>query len=366
PVSTMGLLRDTLSGRSPPQPNQRPFSYTAGYRLSNGYANSSSSDHDLDSGYNSGYGSSPYPGSQRPSPSPTPPALPPRRQPAPSGYIIDGPDGSQPPAYQSWVTSTLIPRSSLSTSPTNGLPAMLSAPVALPQLDLGDGVPFVRGYSAALGAFGISQPDFIRFVDAVNMSEVPNPEMAIAAKAMGLASWFVPGAGSIALSVGQIGAQVGSGLQLKQSTANALARANSDMFNPVGLEVAICSSQDVERAYGQNGFGIDASSAFDGGYGGGGGAYGGGLVDHPRMGSSWQSRLQAHGPALAPLTTVLAPLQNPGGRSDPLAQLGQGLQGRSQRKAQEKAQKRVAKGKDGGVDMREAKARWLVVRPRST
>ena len=67
----------------------------------------------------------------------------------------------------------------------------LSRPVILPQLNFGDGVPFVRGYSDELLTLGVSERSFIEFIDALNVTEVPNPEMAIANKAMGLAGWFV-------------------------------------------------------------------------------------------------------------------------------------------------------------------------------
>jgi hypothetical protein len=46
-----------------------------------------------------------------------------------------------------------------------------------------------------------------------------------------------PGAGGIALGVLQAGAQIGGAIQLKSATANCLARANQEMFNPLGLEV---------------------------------------------------------------------------------------------------------------------------------
>ena len=46
-----------------------------------------------------------------------------------------------------------------------------------------------------------------------------------------------PGAGGIALSLLQVGAQVGSAVQMKQVTAACLNQANRDIFAPAGLQV---------------------------------------------------------------------------------------------------------------------------------
>jgi hypothetical protein len=64
-------------------------------------------------------------------------------------------------------------------------------PFALPQVDYGSGVPFLRGYSANLDAHGLSVEPFLAWVDAMNTAIVPNAEMQIVGKAAGLAGWFV-------------------------------------------------------------------------------------------------------------------------------------------------------------------------------
>ena len=67
----------------------------------------------------------------------------------------------------------------------------LSVPVAIPQTGYGQGVPFLRAYSDQLENAGIPQRAFVEFLDALNVTIVPNPETQIANKAAGLAGWFV-------------------------------------------------------------------------------------------------------------------------------------------------------------------------------
>lgn len=64
-------------------------------------------------------------------------------------------------------------------------------PLALPQIAYGDGQPFIRGYNDQLEWHGISQTEFIRIVDAINVAIVPNPENQIFQKGANIAGWFV-------------------------------------------------------------------------------------------------------------------------------------------------------------------------------
>ena len=67
----------------------------------------------------------------------------------------------------------------------------LPVPVALPQAGFGQGVPFIRAYSDQLEEAGISRRIFLDFLDALNVTVVPNPETQIVNKAAGIAGWFV-------------------------------------------------------------------------------------------------------------------------------------------------------------------------------
>lgn len=66
-----------------------------------------------------------------------------------------------------------------------------SRPLALPQIDYGDGQPFLRGYSQQLEQSGISFEAFMQALDAINVAIIPNPEAAIFQKGANIAGWFL-------------------------------------------------------------------------------------------------------------------------------------------------------------------------------
>jgi hypothetical protein len=69
-------------------------------------------------------------------------------------------------------------------------------------------------------------------------------------------------------------------------------------------------------------------------------------------------RLQSYGTLLAPLTTILPPLQN-SGRNDLSAQFGARLSSKQQSKAWEKAQKDLSKGKGKKAQSLEKNFHWV-------
>lgn len=64
-------------------------------------------------------------------------------------------------------------------------------PVILPQIEYGDGAPFLRGYSNELRRRGISSRQFFEVLDAINIAIIPNPENQIFQKGASIAGWFV-------------------------------------------------------------------------------------------------------------------------------------------------------------------------------
>lgn len=73
-----------------------------------------------------------------------------------------------------------------------GLPMDVSfRPLALPQVAYGDGQPFLRGYSRELSRYGVSEQEFIRLLDAINVAIIPNPENQIFQKGANIAGWFL-------------------------------------------------------------------------------------------------------------------------------------------------------------------------------
>lgn len=52
-------------------------------------------------------------------------------------------------------------------------------PLAVPQISYGEEQPFLRAYSSDLSRFGVSELDFIKLIDAINVAITPNPENQI-------------------------------------------------------------------------------------------------------------------------------------------------------------------------------------------
>lgn len=55
----------------------------------------------------------------------------------------------------------------------------LSRPFAIPQTGAATSAPFLRGFSNDLADAGVEEGAFFRFLDALNLSIVPNPEMQV-------------------------------------------------------------------------------------------------------------------------------------------------------------------------------------------
>lgn len=74
---------------------------------------------------------------------------------------------------------------------SRSMPSRGFRPLALPQIEYGDGKPFLRGYSDELRQYGIEEKEFIPLLDQVNKAVIPNPENVIFQKAANIAGWFV-------------------------------------------------------------------------------------------------------------------------------------------------------------------------------
>lgn len=72
-----------------------------------------------------------------------------------------------------------------------------------------------------------------------------------------------------------------------------------------------------------------------------------------------EDRVTVYGNLVAPLTNVLQPLQNSGGRSDPLAMLGQRFSDKSNVKQLRKAQEDMQKGKTKKYNVLEGGLQWV-------
>lgn len=129
-----------------------------------------------------------------------PPTLPPRPNSAPYGSYEYDEYAPEPPAYtpapppplpqryapppqQQLYAPPLPPR----TAPAGPL----SRPLVLPQTSHSSQAPFVRGYSSELAVSGIPLDEWIGFVDDLNLTIVPNPELFAVQRASRIAGLFV-------------------------------------------------------------------------------------------------------------------------------------------------------------------------------
>ncbi|GLI81851.1 hypothetical protein PoHVEF18_010243 [Penicillium ochrochloron] len=218
-------------------------------------------------------------------------------------------------------------------------------PLALPQIGYGDEQPFLRAYSSNLSQYGISELDFIKLIDAINVAIIPNPENQIFQKGANIAGWFLPGAAGIGLTLGQIGVGLGTSLGHASAISRVLSSANLQVFLPRGLEICIGKTQDVEATVGLN---VSPYQRQD------------------MYGLAPEQRQMLFGDLVAPLSRVLPPLQQ-SGRNDPVAMIGRSLASRTNQKKIQKAEKDMAKGKNKSIDALQGGMQWVsLTRPLAT
>jgi hypothetical protein len=104
-------------------------------------------------------------------------------------------NNQEPPPYDGYISQ---PTRNAYTSNTPSRPQRYGGasnssfqPLGLPQIAHGDGQRFLRGYTGQLAQYSISETDFIRIVDAINVASIPNPENQIFQKGANIAGWFV-------------------------------------------------------------------------------------------------------------------------------------------------------------------------------
>ena len=157
---------------------------------------------------------------------------------ASQGHSIE----TRPSAISPSLATSKLPRST-------SLPGQL-LPVVLPQTTKAfRGAfysPFVRAWAPQLAEHGISQADFLTFIDGLNECWVANPAL----EGVGLAGLVMQQFhGTPIIQLVGTGVQVAAGFG---SAATSIARSkmyfkaiNADLFHPVGLQAKICSTKDM-------------------------------------------------------------------------------------------------------------------------
>ncbi|KAK7037826.1 hypothetical protein VNI00_010787 [Paramarasmius palmivorus] len=127
--------------------------------------------------------------------------------------------------------------------------SQLPSPVCLPQTSLHAkwDSAFARGYNPAIGQAGISQEEFLNFIDGLNLAIAASPPLRVvdfAGKVIG----FVPYHWAmIASIVMQTTAQTGMHILSKTLTDRYLRAANLNLFKPKGLSVRICTTTAMQK-----------------------------------------------------------------------------------------------------------------------
>ncbi|KAF4455760.1 hypothetical protein F53441_1959 [Fusarium austroafricanum] len=243
---------------------------------------------------------------------------------------------------QSAYSPPSFPSSSMIAGPAYSQPSLQSSgfrPLALPQVQFGDGEPFLRGYSSELSRYGISRDQFLQVVDAINVARTPNPEVQLFQQGANIAGWFIPGVGGIAMMAGQVGVGVASHFGHASIVSKALTKANTEVFAPNGLEICIGKTKDLNMELGVSGYE---------------------LRDMP-CDTSPIDRINSYGHRIAYVDEIL-PDRSDMGRRDPLAVAGRALSKRNNQRKAQRTQERQDKGKQSLFRSSANKVEWLIVK----
>ncbi|KAG0648097.1 hypothetical protein D0Z07_5656 [Hyphodiscus hymeniophilus] len=129
-------------------------------------------------------------------------------------------------------------------SPPSSIPP-LKFPIAIPQIIPGGGQAFVRAWSPSLSNHGITQTEFLAFIDGLNIVSTANPPLQILNLAGGLIGMVPHHWAAIAGFAMQTTAQLGTAAVSKGRTEMYMKEANEKFFAPRRLKVAIASRDAV-------------------------------------------------------------------------------------------------------------------------
>ncbi|KAF7974311.1 hypothetical protein HWV62_12472 [Athelia sp. TMB] len=162
-----------------------------------------------------------------------------------------------PPSYPDQEASPLF-------SPPRPVPAHvtpLSRPMCLPQIASGFDAPFVRAHGPDAEAAGVSEEDWLAFIDALNIAMTASPPLRIV-DLVGHVIGFVPNPYTFVASIFlRQSSQAGMHKLQKALTDQLLGHANATFFEPRGLKVRLMKTAAMRSFIGLG----------DGGRGGPGG-----------------------------------------------------------------------------------------------
>ncbi|KIY51208.1 hypothetical protein FISHEDRAFT_37544 [Fistulina hepatica ATCC 64428] len=127
--------------------------------------------------------------------------------------------------------------------PTGAERAILSLPFCIPQITSSANAPFARGTNdVLLDVLGLSETDWLRFLDGLNLAIVASPPLRIvnvAGMALGLVPYHWAILAGIAL---QVSSRTAMAVLSKTLTDRYLRAANLNLFHPHGLSARLVTT----------------------------------------------------------------------------------------------------------------------------
>lgn len=115
-------------------------------------------------------------------------------------------------------------------------------PVAIPQMTKGRGMPFMRLNSPVLQEHGISESDFIEFIDTLNIVSAASPPFKILDLAGGIIGMVPHHWAQLTSNLLKLTAMGGTAIVSKSRTDAFLQEANQRTFGPKGLRVCLITT----------------------------------------------------------------------------------------------------------------------------
>ncbi|EHK48691.1 hypothetical protein TRIATDRAFT_15133, partial [Trichoderma atroviride IMI 206040] len=115
-------------------------------------------------------------------------------------------------------------------------------PIAIPQMTKGRGMPFMRLNAPVLQEHGISEPEFIEFIDTLNIVSAASPPFKILDLAGGIIGMVPHHWAQLTSNLLKLTAMGGTAIVSKSRTDAFLQEANQRIFGPKGLRVCLITT----------------------------------------------------------------------------------------------------------------------------
>ncbi|KAL7895085.1 hypothetical protein HDV63DRAFT_412511 [Trichoderma sp. SZMC 28014] len=115
-------------------------------------------------------------------------------------------------------------------------------PIAIPQMTKGIGMPFMRLNSPVLQEHGISEQEFIEFIDTLNIVSAASPPFKVLDLAGGIIGMVPHHWAQLTSNLLKLTAMGGTAIVSKSRTDAFLQEANQQIFGPKGLRVRLITT----------------------------------------------------------------------------------------------------------------------------